>query len=63
MHTQPQHDQQVVLAWRCWITSIPDEAAMGHSSASAQLHPVVAMDLSSWLSEVQGMCFMALKHI
>lgn len=63
VHAQPQHDQWVVLAQLSWITGIPDEAAMGCSSASAQLHPAVVMGVVFWLSEVQGMCFMALKHI
>lgn len=47
VHTQPQHDQWVVLARLPWITGIPDEAAMGHSNAAAQLHLAVAMGLSS----------------
>lgn len=63
VHTEAQHDQWVVLARHSQITNIADEAATGHSRASAQLHRVVAMGVSSWVSDVQGMCSMALKHM
>lgn len=55
VHTQ--HDQRVLLTQHCWITHIPDKAAREHSSASAQLHPVVTIGLS-WISDLQGVCFM-----
>lgn len=62
VYTEPQHDQWVVLARLSWITGIPEKAAVGHSNATAQLHPAVAMDVSSWLWGT-GVCFMALKHV
>lgn len=52
VHTEAQHDPK-----NCWIIHMPDKAALGHSSTSAQLHPVLTISLF-WISDLHGVCLM-----